>query len=294
MANKSNPIGYMLQEEAYTVQDVKLVSDKNRRVVGEGIIQTAEETNRNGRYYEKKELFPELTSPRTRELLESGNLKGEDGHPQSKELVRQQTIDPMFTCVKYLKLWTKGDDIWAQFKGDNTARGEYFDADLRDGEKPSFSLRALGTIDNKGGKAYVRNVRIITWDRVYYPSHPRAYTKGIVEESASLYNNRSNIDLSSRGVTESGILTIDNKSNQLYVGGNSGIVAPITNQQVINYIKSESANVMTALQNFDIYYDTLCLTENGRYVQMCDKSGNTYMINLESYIEDEIMNYCSK
>ena len=288
--DKNNPIAYMIQETATEVKNMKIVGDSNRRVTAEGILQTAEEDNRNGRYYEKKELFPELNSPRIKELISTGNLKGEDGHPESKELVRQQTINPMFTCVKYLKIWTEGDDIWATFRGDNTARGEYFDADLRDGDKPSFSLRALGSIETKGGRAYVKNVRIITWDRVYYPSHPRAYTKGIVSESAGIDVSK----YSNRGINDNGILTIGESSNKVFTNNESGIIAPITNQSVINYIKSESANVYNIINNFDIYYDTIQLVENGRYVQMVDKAGNTFMVTLENYISDEIMNYCSR
>lgn len=288
--DKNNPIAYMIQETATEVKNMKIVGDSNRRVTAEGILQTAEEDNRNGRYYEKKELFPELNSPRIKELISTGNLKGEDGHPESKELVRQQTINPMFTCVKYLKIWTEGDDIWAAFRGDNTARGEYFDADLRDGDKPSFSLRALGSIETKGGRAYVKNVRIITWDRVYYPSHPRAYTKGIVSESAGIDVSK----YSNRGINDNGILTIGESSNKVFTNNESGIIAPITNQSVINYIKSESANVYNIINNFDIYYDTIQLVENGRYVQMVDKAGNTFMVTLENYISDEIMNYCSR
>jgi hypothetical protein len=288
MSRDSKTIGYILQEESSVVKNMKIVAENNRRVVAEGILQTAEEINRNGRFYERKELFPELESPRIAELLSTGNLKGEDGHPASKELSRQQTIDPMFTCVKYLKLWTKGDDIWATFRGDNTARGEYFDMDLRDGDLPSFSLRALGTIDNKAGKAFVRNVRVITWDRVYYPSHKRAYTKGIVSESAGFGDARL---ASPRGINENGILTIDGSSNKLYETSESGIIAPITNDSVINYIKSESANIHTIMNNFDIFYDTITVTENGNSVQMVDKSGNTIIVSLEKYIFDEIMNY---
>lgn len=288
--DKNNPIAYMIQETATEVKNMKIVGDSNRRVTAEGILQTAEEDNRNGRYYEKKELFPELNSARLKELISTGNLKGEDGHPESKELVRQQTINPMFTCVKYLKIWTEGDDIWATFRGDNTARGEYFDADLRDGDRPSFSLRALGSIETKGGRALVKNIRIITWDRVYYPSHPRAYTKGIVTESAGINSSK----YSNRGISDNGILTIGESSNKVFTNSESGIIAPITNQSVIDYIKSESANVYNIINNFDIFYDTIELVENGRYVQMVDKAGSTFMVTLENYISDEIMNYCSR
>ena len=50
MANM--PIGYIILEGAPTqVQDAVIVSENNKRVTGEGVLQTAEEENRNGRCY---------------------------------------------------------------------------------------------------------------------------------------------------------------------------------------------------------------------------------------------------
>ena len=44
----------------------------NGKVIAEVILQTANERNRNGRFYSSDELFPQLKAPRTLELLESG------------------------------------------------------------------------------------------------------------------------------------------------------------------------------------------------------------------------------
>ena len=65
----------------------------------------------------------------------------------SKDLVRQQTIDPNNVVAYFLKLWTDGDYIMGNFRGSNLAIGEAFDQDLRDGFLPAWSLRALGGIE---------------------------------------------------------------------------------------------------------------------------------------------------
>lgn len=267
-------IGYIIQEAATTTTDIKVVSDKGNRLVCEGIVQDLEVKNRNGRYYSAEELVPQLTCERTRELLSTGNMKGENGHPSSKDITRQQTIDPMCVCVKFLKFWMKGNDVMAQFKGTNNQLGEEFNNDIIDGEKPSFSLRALGSIENTKRGAEVKNTTLITYDRVYYPSHKRAYMTNIVSESAGIVDMYGNK------------LTIEEN--------NQGLLIPITNESVINYIKSTSNNFKSIKESFDLFYDSIELLENGKQIQLTDKAGSIIIVNLENYISNEIMDYCYK
>ena len=153
--------------------------------------------------------------------------------------------------------------------GANSRYGDDFDQDLRDGELPSFSLRALGTVENTARGAEVKNMTIITWDRVYFPSHKRAYTKKLVSESAG-------------NVTESGIITTNDP----------GIIIPITNDSIRSYIMQESANMKMITESFDTLYDSIVLIEGGNKVQLTDKTGNTFIIYLESHIQNELMGHC--
>ena len=169
------PIGYVILEGApIQVPEAKVISENNKRVIGEGVIQEAEEENRNGRCYLHNDLYSEIQCPRTMELLSTGNMLSENGHPMDSSMIRQQTIDPNNTVARFLKIWMDGNKVMAHFKGTNNAKGEEFDQDLREGILPSWSLRALGSLTNKGGRNIVENLRIITWDRVIYPSHPGA------------------------------------------------------------------------------------------------------------------------
>lgn len=259
-------IGYIINESAIAgFTDTNIVAEKNGKVIGEGILQTANEKNRNGRFYSSDELFPQLVAPRTLELLEAGYLRAELGHPLSKELVRQQTIDDSRTCAMFLKLWTKGDNVWARFRGTNNAFGETFDKDLREGCKPAWSLRALGTVEQTDRGCEVKNLKVITWDQVIYPSHPSAYTHGIVSESAYINNDD-------------------------YVNEN-GILIPFDDASVIDYIKSESANLKFIRDNFDFAYDNITINEASDKVILTKKTGDILVVNLEKYISDEIMNY---
>ena len=159
-------LGYVIIETATTSSDIMptkiLEKRSDGRVLAEGCVQEANMKNRNGRFYDSRDLFPELVAPRQQELLRTGNMRGENGHPLSKDLVRQQTIDPNNCVVVYTKFWTDGDLVMANYFGTYNALGDEFDRELRNGMSPSFSLRALGTIRNTGRGAEVKGIKIIT------------------------------------------------------------------------------------------------------------------------------------
>lgn len=271
MNNKT--IGYMICETAATPEnaDVKVVDEYNGKVTIEAILQDLEVKNRNGRWYGIQDIAPELTSDRTQELIDSGNMKGENGHPMSKDIARQQTIDPNNVCCKYTKIWLDGKDVKAHVRGTNNQLGSEFDADIKDGEKPSFSLRALGTVNNTARGAEVKNIKIITYDRVIYPSHKRAYMSNIIKESTNLGNDTK--------------VVLDRNDKGLFV--------PINNTQIIDYIKTESHNLKNIVESFEFLYDDITLLENGN-IQLTDKTGTTFVVHLETYIQKEISDYCSR
>lgn len=264
-------VGYIICENLSQIKDGKIVGQTpSGKPIAEGILQEVEEDNRNGRYYEKSELFPQLKTERTLELLKTGNFKGENGHPMTNDIKRQATIDPNNVVVKYLDLWTEGNFIKARFTGTNNALGEEFNKDLLDGELPSFSLRALGTIVNKNGHACVKNIKLITWDRVIYPSHKHAYTERLVNESA--------------GIEKDTKLFIDEDYH--------GFITPITNEKVVNLLKQESANINFVLDNFGGIYESIQLLDNGRNIQLNDGKGNILVVNLEQHVQDLLIDYC--
>lgn len=269
-------IGFVICETASSEpQDPVIVGEKNNRVTIEAVLQDMNVKNRNGRFYSDKELMPELTCPRTVELIKSGNFCGEAGHPMCKDIARQQTIDPNNVSHKILKLWKEGNNIKAHVKGTPNDRGENFNNFILDDTKVSFSLRALGSVQNTNRGAEVKNIKVITWDWVIFPSHKAAYMTGIVEESGNIY--------------------AQNEGSKLYLPeDDAGIIEPITNKQVMDYIKEESANIKTVLKSFDTLYETASLVDNGRRVQLVSKEGDVFNINLESYIRNEILDYCNR
>ena len=113
----------------------------------------------------------------------------------------------------------------------------------------------------------VENLRVITWDRVIYPSHPHAYTTRLVTESAAAIDNR-----------------ISNMNK-------NGMLIPITNDSVVSYIKSESANIKSLISQIDFMYESARMISPSQ-VQLVAKTGDVFVVNLEKHISTEIQNYC--
>lgn len=276
------PFGYIICESTMKDVEFNVVNQNRNFVIAEGVLQEAEEQNRNRRAYGHDDLYKEITSPKQQELVTTGNFKGEAGHPSACDLARQQKIDPTLEQVWYTKLWMEGNLVKAHFRGTNNELGRSFNDDLIDGQKPSFSLRALGTIANENGKAYVRNLKIITYDRVYFPSHSKAYTQKIISEGVCMQGEK--YVYVPKIVTESG--------NRMIVDESFDIVTPINNESVRNYILSESANLDTIVKNFDTFYESIKLSEDGRHITLVDKNYDTIVIPTERHIQNEIMDFC--
>lgn len=281
--SSNNIAAYIICEADINPSLEKVEMGINGKAIGEGIIQTADERNRNGRYYSEEELFPQLVAPRTKELLAAGYLRAEMGHPLSKDLARQSVIDDKLSCARFLTLWTEGKNIWARFVGTNNDYGRAFDLDLKEGCKPAWSLRALGSVVQTSRGAEVKNLRVITWDNVIYPSHPGAYTQRIVSESLAFTN-----EAVTAGTTPTGKILIENDLNA------NAFITPIKNEQVLSFLQAQSGNLKFIKECFDFVYNDIVVNEKGTKVFLTTKEGETLVVPMESYIHNELMNYATK
>ena len=274
----SQVIGHIIHE-AVTESNATIIGENNQKVYATGIIQDLGVENRNGRIYEAKDMRPEIEGDRIqKELIPAGYMRGHAGHPSSTDLSVQSVIDPKLCCVQFDKIWLEGNDIHANFHATNNEYGKAFNQDLLEGCKPAFSLRALGSVDReRNGKCYVRNIRIITWDHVIFPSHKRAYMSGLINPKEASGTNKMH---------ESALITESCAYN--------GNIIPVTNDNVVSYIKEESTNVKSILNTFDALYESAMICNGGKNVSLTLKDGNRVLVNLEQYIQDEIMTYCIK
>ena len=283
---ESSFVGCIITEETATNIEFKVQGEnKNGFVIAEGTIQNGNETNRNRRYYPTDELRRALNAPRQKELVESGNFKGEAGHPLDKTLARQSKIDPTNEQVWYTKIWMEGDSVKARFRGTNNELGKSFNDDLKDGQRPSFSLRALGSLVNENGRMTVRNMQIVTYDRVYFPSHPGAYTEKIITTESA--GNQTIYIPKKFEAKRSEIEALMESGNSVE---SPNIVTPLTQQEVNNFILSESTNLRNVINQFDIFYESVELNPDMRTVTMKTRLGDTIHLSLETAVSREIIN----
>lgn len=278
------PVVFVINEAAEKVVSCETVNvNRNGFVTAEGILQVGEKENRNRRFYSTEDLHSEIYSDRIRELVTTGNFKGEAGHPLDLNLSRQQKVDGTLEQVWFTKLWMEGPLVKAHFRGTNNELGRSFNEDLKDGQLPSFSLRSIGSIKNNGGRNQVTNLRIICYDRVYFPSYPDAYTDHIVTESAfmdDLKLTNMNEDMQ-RKIVESG--------NSLMV---ESAVAPIINDDVRKVIMKESYNLNAMCEAFDQEFTNI--TRKGNNLQLVDENYNVIVVPIEDYVGAKIDKFCDR
>ena len=262
--NSNRVIGNIILEGAMTAEDSVIIDGGNsKRVQALATLQDLDVVNRNRRIYALRDMKPEIEGPRIQELIKAKSFLGECGHPLSDDLVRQQTIDPKLACVRFNKIWVEGNLVKAIYQGTNNAYGQEVDDDLRDGVKHAFSLRALGSIESIDGKAYVKNIKVITYDRVIYPSHKRAYMEKIVTESTidgePLQENQIVVPEDDPGT----IITLKESDARL----------------VLNRLQKESASLSTIVETFDGIYDKVTLLDENT-ILLTDRYGNKITSNL--------------
>lgn len=285
-------IGCIICEATKSEVEFKITDEhRNGFLVAEGILQEGDEVNRNRRYYPMEELRKAIVSPRVQELVESGNLKGEAGHPTDTSLARQAKVDPTLEQVWYLKLWTDGNFVKGRFRGTNNDLGRSFNEDLRCGQKPSFSLRAVGSLVNENGRLTVRKMQMITYDRVYFPSHSKAYTTRIITTESGL----SPITFQQYQIQPDDYFHAKSSEiNQLSESGNivdieEDIITPLTKAEMNGYILAESDRVSSVLNTFDILYESVSLNPDMNTVSMRTKQGDNINVYLEQAIQKEII-----
>ena len=278
------PVVFVINEAAEKVVSCETVNvGRNGFVTAEGTLQVGEKEYRNRRFYSTEDLHSEIYSDRIRELVTTGNFKGEAGHPLDLNLSRQQKVDGTLEQVWFTKLWMEGPLVKAHFRGTNNELGRSFNEDLKDGQLPSFSLRSIGSIKNNGGRNQVTNLRIICYDRVYFPSYPDAYTDHIVTESAfmdDLKLTNMNEDMQ-RKIVESG--------NSLMV---ESAVSPIINDDVRKVIMKESYNLNAMCEAFDQEFTNI--TRKGNNLQLVDENYNVIVVPIEDYVGAKIDKFCDR
>jgi hypothetical protein len=139
-----------------------------------GPYMMAEGVNRNNRLYPLHELVREVDRYKS-EMITNARSLGELNHPQSAE------VNPERACHMVTELHQDGNVFLGKSKVLSTPCGLIIKSLINDGVKLGMSSRALGQLEEKGGKNIVKNLRLVAIDCVADPSYPKAFVNGILE-----------------------------------------------------------------------------------------------------------------
>lgn len=289
---------FIINEETASSVEFKPIEENKSDgyVTAETQLQKGNTLNRNRRFYPTPDLNKGLQDPRILEMVQTGNLKGEAGHPLDTSLARQQSIFPTLEQVWYKKLWMEGDIVKAWVRGTNNNLGESFNKDLKCGQRPSFSLRAVGVVVNENGTMKVKNLKVITYDRVYYPSHSNAYVEKIIaNESGDVIQEMAlNPEYENN-------LSVSKKEELQYIKecGNS-IFTPNLNHKVmdndsslVNYIREQSDVIKNLEDQYGLGKSSIKVQRNGKCI-MENAIGDKFIVNLEDAVTRSLIEEIDK
>ena len=154
---------------------------------GESIIKFTVEVidlvhpTRNGIIYPVNEMEEAITRPRIVQNLKTGSFNGEAEHPDNPDdLKRWMTVDRNNVYHKFTKLWIEGTKLFGEVQTIPGPNNLLLNA-IKGGELPSFSIRVIGSPEEKGQYIKLTEIHLISIDWVSYPGNPASFVESSVE-----------------------------------------------------------------------------------------------------------------
>ena len=139
-----------------------------------GPYMMAEGVNRNNRLYPLSEMIREVERYKS-EMISTARAMGELNHPSSAD------VDLERACHMVTEMSQDGNVFMGKSKVLTTPCGLIVRSLINDGVRVGMSSRALGQLEESGGKNIVKDMRLIAIDCVADPSFPKAFVNGILE-----------------------------------------------------------------------------------------------------------------
>jgi hypothetical protein len=159
-------------EVKYLIDEQNRKSDPSLYIQGDFLM--ANEANRNNRVYPLEEMVKEV-GRYNEEMITKNRGLGELNHPSTGEVNLERA------CHVVTELKQTGNIFQGKSKVLSTPMGQIVKSLIMDGVKLGVSSRALGRLDEKGGKSVVSDFRLVAIDVVADPSVPTAFVNGILE-----------------------------------------------------------------------------------------------------------------
>lgn len=169
-----------LTEETQYITEKSEDGNKQHFIIGR--FMTAEEKNKNGRFY-KKDILENEVSRYLREVVNAKRAFGELNHPSGPTI----NLDRVSHIITELK-WD-GNFVNGKAKITSTPMGEIARGLLESGGQLGVSTRGMGSLKEQNGVMVVQSdFKLSTVDIVSDPSGPGCFVNGIMEGVEWLYD----------------------------------------------------------------------------------------------------------
>lgn len=209
--------GYVYLAEQ-TSEDVKYIGDvrvydKNGLffVDFESVLQSFGVLNRNNRYYLADNIWKAIQTPKIQDMIAHNCWFGEMNHPtmvfadQKLAPERIRDVWPANRSHKIMNPRIEGNLLKAHIQtASGTDAGTGFAKEIIQGMVPRFSCRSIARLNDINGKPTVIVRVLITYDWVFYPSHPEAQlignVKPVLENGSVVTESVQNASINSEDV----------------------------------------------------------------------------------------------
>ena len=171
----------ILFESAHMQSIVGYKELKNGHIEFDAVLQTVDEINRNTNFYPRDVLAEALAAPRIADLVRRHAWFGEGSHPyERKDFARSVDILPAKVTHRICQVpYLKGNDVVSKIHTVEPCGKQIVSWVVDEGTQMGFSMRGLTPYSFTKTKPFAHKVikapmNIITYDAVFYPSHPGA------------------------------------------------------------------------------------------------------------------------
>ena len=185
LLSDTKPFKYLIKESV----------EKQGKLVIEGLMQVAGDTNGNGRIYPRQILEREVNKLK-KTTIAQGNAFGELDHPDSP-VVSLKNASHVIT-----DLWWEGNNLMGRVEILNTPFGNIAAEIIKAGYTIGISSRGTGSVtETEDGQVIVNgDFDLVTWDLVSNPSVQKAFMKpvgnlneGLLVKQSSHYTRLNSI-----------------------------------------------------------------------------------------------------
>lgn len=164
LLSDTKPFKYLIKESV----------EKQGKLVIEGLMQVAGDTNGNGRIYPRQILEREVNKLK-KTTIAQGNAFGELDHPDSP-VVSLKNASHVIT-----DLWWEGNNLMGRVEILNTPFGNIAAEIIKAGYTIGISSRGTGSVtETEDGQVIVNDdFDLVTWDLVSNPSVQKAFMKPV-------------------------------------------------------------------------------------------------------------------